>query len=309
MLLRPIAVLTFLLAGPSLIIGCGVYRNLKQATRKLSLGANPSPSRLNKKVVLGRFVNLSRFDQEGFASIVQRVFTETLAENCPDTLLLVPQDTDYPTFMANPPRLRSGKLDNATLAAMGRSEGINVIVLGEIFDIREYQEKRGILWFKDTRSFIQFQLNVAALDTETGAKIMQETVSDEIAVDETQYDAIQQQGIVERTELEGALSTAAEELGSMACRAVAQIEWKAFVGYVGDSIRLSAGKQSGIRVGDVFTVHDITQTLDGVGNERFIVPGKRIGQIEVTVVGPETSEAVAISGNTIPPGSAVRLAR
>ena len=57
----------------------------------------------------------------------------------------------------------------------------------------------------------------------------------------------------------------------------------------------------------VLEVMDNSQLLDGVGGQRFFVPGKPSGQIRLIGITPERAEAEIIAGAVVLEGNSVRI--
>jgi hypothetical protein len=291
-----------------LIVGCTLYRDLKNATRDISAFPERHDKNLRKKVVVAVFTNQSAFKTERFEQLFQRVFLETFTEDCAKSLVLKPGDPEFPSFLSPLTGDTSGRIDGIKLALAGRKMGANLIVTGTVLDISTKEEKRGLWWFRKTHSYIQLQMSVTAYDTETGAKVIDESLTDEIEVDEADLQAVKDGAQIRLEELDEAFHDVAEELGVLTCEAVQEMPWTGFVVSTGEKIRISAGTASGIRPGAVLDVFDTGRVIAGVDNQRFFVPGNKLGQIEVTAVFPDSAEARPISDVGIKPGSSVRPA-
>lgn len=58
----------------------------------------------------------------------------------------------------------------------------------------------------------------------------------------------------------------------------------------------------------ILEVFDSTRVVEGLGEERFFMPGKKLGEIRITDVYPDKSEAVITTGDRdIQTGSVVKI--
>ncbi len=62
----------------------------------------------------------------------------------------------------------------------------------------------------------------------------------------------------------------------------------------------------GLESGDILEVYDSSRIMEGVGGQRFFIPGLKIGEIEIVSITEDRLEAKLISGEDIKKGSTVR---
>ena len=62
----------------------------------------------------------------------------------------------------------------------------------------------------------------------------------------------------------------------------------------------------GLKTGDILEVFDSSRTMEGVGGQRFFIPGLKIGVIEIVAITEDRLEAKLVSGEDIKKGSTVR---
>jgi hypothetical protein len=61
----------------------------------------------------------------------------------------------------------------------------------------------------------------------------------------------------------------------------------------------------GIKSGTQFEVYDSSRITEGYGEQKFFVPGYKIGEIEITQVHSDQSDGKVLTENPIPVGSVV----
>ena len=203
--------------------------------------------------------------------------------------------------------LPSGRVDNFALAIIGRELGLNAVVTGSLDDIGLLDELRGMVW-KDTHHLIQILVSVEVYDTETGAKILDESFSRKVEIEELDYELMQSQGKMMLPDLNETLSDLIQEMGETICWAVEDQSWNGFIIAVdGDKIFLSAGSRAGLEPGDEFEVFDTSRIIEGLNGQRFFYHGQKTGEIRIVEVEPNKAKAVIVSDKGIKTGNSVRV--
>ena len=252
--------------------------------------------------------NRSYYKRVKVDAFFQEKLVEILSSVCPKALLVKPGDPGYPDFLSNIPRRDSGAINNINLALAGRLHGFNALVTGAVVDIAAYQEKSGIFWLRDTHSFIQIQILVEMFDTETGAKLLDENFIHEVEVDETDYLLIKKKKQASIPEIPESLAFVAKNIAEKICDALNAERWKSYIlSKDGKRVVIPAGRKAGIRQGMVLAVYDDSKAIKGAGAEQFFLPGAKTGEIRITSVHPDKSEAVIISDTGIQVGGTVKI--
>jgi hypothetical protein len=298
----------FLLVFVPLIAGCTPYAAIKKETKKITQKLTGSDGALKKKIAIVLFDNKTSFTDQDFEEVFHAHLVETVKDACPDMLLLKPGDEGYPDIFITLPKKLSGRVDGLALAKTGRLLGLNAIVIGSLTDIRDDEEERGILWFKDSHRFIHVQAMAEVYDTETGAKIVDQSFVNEIDIKDLDTEVMELKKEVDVTFVADAVGRLTIDIGESICRAVKRQPWKGYIiSTSGDEIILSSGEKVGLKPGDILDVHDSGNIIHGMEDEQFFIPGLKTGEIKITVVYPESAEAVLNSGGEIKAGSSVRL--
>ena len=100
----------------------------------------------------------------------------------------------------------------------------------------------------------------------------------------------------------------AETAAKLVSEALYRQAWQSFIiAVAADKVILSADESTGLVPGDVLNVYDSSGIINGFGGQQFFVPGLKIGELRITAVYPNRSEAVVISGTDIKEGSSVKL--
>jgi len=296
-----------LLLWVPLIAGCSKYSAIKKKTIQIAHDIKTSDEDLKKRIGIVIFENRTLFTDQDFDELLQSHFTKTIKTECPDIIVFEKGDVGYPDNFIKLPRKLSGTVDNLPLIQTGRQLGLNAIVAGCLLGIRKYEEDRGILWFKDVHTFIRVQVMVEVYDTETGAKFLDESFSDEIEVEVMESELMEPKQEINIPAIRDSIGRMAAEMGESVCDAVGRQPWRGYIiSAPEDTFIISSGEEVGLKPGDILEVYDTGKLVEGAQGQQFFIPGPKTGEIEITAVYPEKSEAVSVSGEGIKAGSLVR---
>ncbi|MGB5751011.1 MAG: hypothetical protein WBM69_28835 [Desulfobacterales bacterium] len=300
------------------LIGCTVVRTVeetvekttktvKNTTRTITRTFKLSDEDLQRRVGIINFENNSLRETTQFQNIFHKGLPDYMNEKCEGILVDDTETGSLLTLVKEPPKLKSGHLDNYSLALIGRQIGLNAIVTGSLEDIRIIDELKGILWTKDTHHFVEVNIRVEVNDVRTATKLLDNTFVREIEIEDLDYQLIKQSGRIGLPELNETLSKLLADIGSEICYTVKDQPWTGFITKAEeDRFTISSGSEIGLKVGDVLEVYDSSRIIQGVGGQRFFTPGLQIGEIEIVNITQNTSEASLISGKDILKGSTVR---
>lgn len=289
-----------------LITGCSTVSTMKKATNKIVRDFKAPDGDLIKRVGIAFFENKTAFAGKGLEESFVKDLTVTIKSSCRDALLVMPGDPGYPDYLVKLPRQTSGWIDNFELAKTGRQLGFNAIVAGAIIDIGKNKEEKGFWWFKDIHHFIQVQIMVEVYDTQTGAKLLDESYLHEIEVEETDLESTNLANEIRSDIINEAFKDIAADMGEQICDAIVMQPWKGYVTSINEEkVVISSGKKVGITPGDIFEVYDSNGVFQGAEDQKFFIPGLKIGEIKITAVYPDSAEAVCSSGQNIQPGSSI----
>lgn len=293
---RTIYTLLLLTAGLSVFSGCATTR-----------GVTGAGGGLKKKVAITVFENRTRTASDELRESFNRQLSAKLTRACSDTLLVTPEEKTFPDYLKKLPRLSSGLIDNFAFATTGRKYGFNAIVTGNLLDIKIDEEAYGFWWFKGSRPYVELLVGVEVLDTETGAKILDERFSRKIKIRSEEFESLRSKETRALPILTKPLQQIVDDMGASICDAVNGQAWKGYIISVStDKVILSSDKDTGLVPGDVLEVYDSGNTTSGYAGQQFFLPGLKIGEIRITAVYPNRSEAVVVAGTNIREGCSVK---
>lgn len=262
---------------------------------------------LRKKVAILPFEVQSAYADPRSRDILQQTLENVLEEECPEVNFLMPSDPRIPDSMADVPRLENGSIDNFQLAMAGRRWGLNAVLRGSLSSIAIDEMEKGFWWFKKPRYYLQVEVLVEILDTETATKLLSRSVNRRVEIDPVDVEMINARNQVELYYFEEVLDEIAEEVGEKVCEAIAQQAWKSYVLMVeGGELLIAAGENANLQPGVLLEIFDSSEVVEGVGSHRYILPGNKVGEARVSVVDARVARAAVTSGSDLRPGQVVR---
>jgi len=303
----PVAGVLFLLICFVSVTGCSTVSSIEKSTKRMVRDFRAPDSNLKKKVGIVLFENKTTLVNKDTEKMFITDLSEIIASSCPNILLEKPGDSGYPEDLVRVPRLNTGWIDNMALARTGRKLGLNAIVTGALITITPNKKKKGIWLLKGTHYFVRVRMATEVYDTETGAKLLDESFAHDVEVDEADLESIHANGVMDESVMNEAFTAIAAEMGEKICNAIIFQPWKGFIASIdSNKIVLNFGGDIGLKIGDLFEVFDSNNIFVGIEGQRFFKPGPKIGEIEITAVYPDTAEAILVSGHDLQPGFCVQ---
>ncbi len=298
-----------------LLAGCAKFSDVREATKEYVNSFSTPGDHLKKKVGIVIFENKTLIQSAGLEDKFMDYLLKTIQKECSEILFLKPGDTGYPEALINLPKQASGDIDNLNLATTCRQLGLNAVVAGALTGVSEDEEKHGMLWFKSVRPYVRVQIATAVYDSETGAKLFDDSFNHRVEVEESESELLDESEFklseLDSKTLDMALTEAFDEIaadmGEAICEALDDHPWRGFVTSISDDkIIISSGKTAGLKPGDILEVYHTDDVYRGAQGQRFFIPGLKTGEVKITIVSPDKSVAVVVSGQDIKPGSSVR---
>ncbi len=282
-------------------------QTVSKTTKKIKRNIRFSDDDLQRMTAVIGFENKSLYRAEDFARLFREGIPAYLNKECDDVSVAHPNAGASIAGFKQLPLLENGQIDNFALVTIGRELGLNAIVTGSLDDISILDELRGMIW-KDTHHLIQIWVSVEVFDTESGSKILDQSFSRKVEIDEVDYELMQSEGKMTLPDVNETLSDLLAEIGEAICWAIEDQPWNGFVVAVAeDKITLSSGSAAGLAPGDELDVFDTSRVLQGRDGQRYFFHGQKIGEIKIVEVEPDKASAVIMTNRGIKKGSSVRV--
>jgi hypothetical protein len=261
---------------------------------------------LRNRIGIASFENRTFVPKADFVQIFQNDLVSRLQTACPDIQIITPNSSNSPSQLAKLPKMQNGRIDNFTLAKIGRDHGLNAVITGSLMDIRTTSELLGLPLFKDIYHFIRIMGRVEVYDIETGTKMLDQSFISKKELDEVEFDQIQNNRKIDITLFRDTLLALLEEMVDPVADIVNEQPWKGHVAALsGDKVTLSSGSNAGLASGNVFEIYEKT-LIEGPEGHRYYIPGPKAGLIQITDVKPDKAEAVLISNEKVSVESSIR---
>lgn len=263
------------------------------------------PGSLKKSMGITIFEDKTVYGAMGFQETLSQNLTENIRKNCPNILFLKTGDNNYPSGFIKFPILASGSIDTYKLCEAGRQLGLTTILTGSVTDIKTDNESRGKLFWKKIVPSISMTVRIELFDTETATKLFNESYTYKKDSDKAGIELVKS-GKIEPAFLKEALRYYTSSAGSIIYNIIKEQKWRGFISSVSeDKVIISSGRNMGLASGKVFEVFG-NSVINGVENQKFLIPGPKTGEVKITNVFDNSSEAVIISGSALKEGYALK---
>ncbi len=193
-----------------------------------------------------------------------------------------------------------------SLLKTSRDIGLNAIVMATISDIFTEKETSGMLWFRDNHDVMRLRVMVEVYDTESGAKIFNESFIRKTDIDEAASKKFASEKKVDQTVVAKLLKEITKEAADKFSDVLKAQHWTGFLKSTDkENIIISSGRDTGLKPGNLLEVYD-TKTIKGYNDSKFIIIGNKVGMIQITEVSPDTSQAVLVAGTKIRKGNLLK---
>jgi len=290
-----------------LLSGCSPFEKLAKTTKRITRDVTGRSDKYRKKVAISLFENKTFLDTATFQKEFHRELAANLEKACPENIFLKPGDAIYPAFLSNPMLKASGQLDNFALATSARDFGVNATVFGDFISIKTNQRMKGFMWFKEAKPIVKLNMAARAYDSETGAILFDETFEQEFEVDEGVLEEVQAKRPTAPEAFKAPFNRLVGSISEKICDEISAQPWEGYIISVsGDKVVISSGRDSGLLLGDVLDVYNSGDTIEGMDGLKFYLPGAKSGEVKISGIFANRSEAVIVSGKEIKPGCTVK---
>lgn len=282
-------------------------KTITKTTKKIARDITFAGDGLKKVVAVAGFEDKSSQADEGIRNKFNQDLIGYLKTRCDDLIVIEGESEDQSGPISQLPKLASGQIDNFALAVIGRQLGLNAVISGNLINIRPLDELEGILWMKDVRYSLEVVISAEVYDTRTATKVLDESFTQEVEIDELDYAEIKRTNAQNFPKLNEAYDQLVVDMGDRICEAVGQQKWAGYVTAVdGEKFIISAGALVGLKQGNVLEVFDSGRILEGIDGQRFYGPGFKTAELEIVAISDNQAEAVKINGRGLKVGSVVR---
>ncbi len=298
----------FLITTLFLSMGCASISSVVEKTKNLELPFTTDHSALKKIIGVAPFADLTSTYDRRFSKELAALVMESLSSRCTDCVFVLPGHSRATLFLEDIAENASGETKSALLAQMGRTAGLNALVVMNIGGIAGDKKKSGVIGFRKIRENVRIWVKVEVYDSHTGAKLLFDSIPVEIKLEKDEAGTIDGENLSASPAAMQAMAPFAKTIAKRICKAMENEPWKGFVisAENGKAV-ISSGVEAGVRKGDVFAVYDVEKTIDNVSGQQFRIPGEMIDELKITSVAADRSEGMSVSGREIPADSVIQV--
>ena len=289
-------------------IGCATWDDRDPRPPELSLPKFISGS-LHKKVALCFFDNQTQLRFDEVEQAFFKPLNDLIKAGGPNLRLYTPYDPNFPPELIQAVLVdETGARDNMAIAQVARQFGFNAVIIGRLDNITGLTKKKGFWLFKKNQHYQKIMTQVDMFAAETGAKLLSEIYAKEIAISNTQFQALARSSVENSSMMIQVLSEVAEDIADDICDRLNDTAWIGFVTRVTDKmVTLSTGKEIGLEPGFKLELYSSNRIFKDANGGHFFVPGIKTGQIQITAVNANSAQATLLPDAKAEAGYAVRL--
>jgi hypothetical protein len=302
---RSLTIIMALLIGSAYMAGCTLPVSYRKAPQKAIEDAY-LPGHFKKRIALLKLDNRSSYYRANSEHTFQTTLTKGIRRSGPDLILVTPADKGFPASFRQPPRKASGSIDNFALSQIARQEGFNAVVIGTLVGLAVRETKEGMWWFREDHAYLKIHFVLEIYDPHSAAMLLSEAFLHEFEITPDEGRRIKASREADLPQLTDIVKNIANNMGKRVTNILTNMLWTAsVVAMEGEHLVIPFGQEANVRVGDELEAYDGSRTIQGAADEKFILPGFKLGEIRIAKVWPDRSEGLPISGDPIPVGSMV----
>jgi hypothetical protein len=291
------------------VLACseGVVRRNNTGQKMVDPGAAKKFNPVKKKVALLTFFNESPFGGDDLGVVATEEIRMELART--ENFLFETQGSKI--FGNSKEVYAGGGVKLVQLSRQAKIAGINFVLFGRIIDARIRQKTDEIGFVRQTKSFMECQMEIRIFDVNSNKEIYNEVIK--AAGDDQNYkmfSEVREENLTYRRELlRYVVKLAARQAIPKVVETSGRLDWVGRVAkIISTKIYLNAGRASGIQVGDILKV--ITEGEEIFDPETGALIGVSKGEVKGTIevidyFGPDGAVAILHSGGQVHEGDFV----
>jgi hypothetical protein len=273
-------------------VGCSGSKDLTRSLPPTMSTVKPAKG-LQKKIGIVLKHSQTSSKERMLGTLFLKTMIEALHDEDDSLNLITEQEADFPQFLNGLASATSTRLDTEPLAAEGRQAGFHGLMAASVEDVRAFTKKTGILWFRRPRYFIALDITLELVDPYTTAKIVDAVEELTVKISPAEYDAFSYGETEDLEKISDVVVDTAEDLAETVAEAMEELPWQCSVIAVHpDRLILPAGTRAGLRQGQRLAVFEGRRIVKGYQDKRFIIPGQRVGEVQITALDDQEAEAV-----------------
>jgi len=196
--------------------------------------------------------------------------------------------------------LSTDHIDRQALIETAQKEGYQALIWARIHDIKIVPQKTGIYGFRKMMPFVQFRGEFSLFDCVTHTKLWYLPLEETYRLDKLFESKEKIQNDLNDITIQKMLKHLSEFIASKMVNVLENESWKGFiVDNQNDLYIISSGTKSGLVNHMTFDVIGSLGTINGIYNQKYLIPGQPIGKIQIVEIDEYLSKGVPLYGNQL----------
>lgn len=285
--------------------GCSTTQSIlrKITPRSLAQKILPGSSGLKKRVMVLPLVDQGGFGQDQVSSATTE-FIQFLKESSHLLLSRAPETISSDIGVRSS---RFGIVTHPMLIKRAGELGINALIAGVLSPIDISSGKRGIWPFRDLCKIYLISLSVNVVDITSGTIMLTKVVSEDFSVALEEAKGQDDKRLIAENSKE-IITKIVKIQSSAILESLLDEPWMGKILAVSNgNIRINAGKDIGLRPGQIFEVFSPGEPIRSGTGAFFAALGEKAGEIKVTSVMEKEALALSIGGKQFSSGQIIRF--
>ena len=273
----------------ALMVGCGMPEVVRDSYEYVSSLFDKGDSSLRKRLVIVPFYSgINGLDAR--AKAMSKIVSQRLsAQGNLNVVKLEPlqEEMDKIGDSIRDPQER--------MLEAGRRLGINTILTGRITDLSVSYRFKGIYGFRDNTPFLGLETDLSLYDVTSGTLLAQVSKRPELPLSELESENIKLGKAPPVKRVDELAAKSVEPIEEWVADQVSLQAWSGVILAVeNDKIKVPVGRDTGLPLDSALTIYARGEKIVSGGGRPIYLPGKMVGKIVLTKLGPRTSWAAPL---------------
>ena len=254
---------------------------------------------LKKKIGIVAFDNREKkISQSSIDKFYTNIISQIIQQD--SSLYFIIKD-EMPEVLQTTSRLLSpDHIDRQALIESARKQGYQALIWARIHDIGIVNQKAGIWGFRKKMPFVRYSGEFSLFDCETHTKLWYLPLEETYRLDKLFNANEEKQTVLNDITINKLLTRISENIGSQIVVVLKNEPWKGFIIENNDDLYvISSGLNAGVVNNMTLNVIGSMGNIEGIYNQKYVVPGNSIGQIQIVEVEDNISKGVPLYGNQL----------
>ena len=254
---------------------------------------------LKKSIGIAQFDNRSKIISDTMLDSFYQQMVTNMRQANPHVYFLTPEGK--PEILQKSSLLLSADhIDRQTLIKAAKAKGHQAVIWGIINDISIVSLKIGFPFLKKEKKHVRCRGEFSLFDCETYSKLWYLPINETYSFDSLFDPSLKKYPVLDDQTITKVLAKLSQKISMEMSEQLKKTPWKGFIIQNENNVYvISSGTNTGVNKNMVFDVIGSMGTLPGIYGQKYYIPGKPIGRIQITSTTPDTSTAIPLYGNQL----------